>query len=437
LIDVYPPSHLPYLVRILLDRPDLAQHTISLDVWMRDRRLMKDIEHPDRSDAHPYYDIFLRAGSLLTIAKPSIDELTNWSAALYQYQEVALHAFLLTLLPHLQDLKLYAPLTNGPVFSWREYTGLGRDYGARADYSYLDVALRNKSIKSLYIGLPFSIKQYPSTTLTSLEIGIFFFIDRTDVVNKPMVLPNVQSLTVVINIPILSGRKLHRFARSMKPRKCLVFFLRYVIPNMVNFAIASPRGTLPFAQRTCRLDRFGTPRPASIHLSHDPQDIEAHPMDDPGRDLEGWDWLVEILRPLKSRLKRLELPLEYYSSIGWYVQPMNSLCRFRRLETLVVPRVVIMPNRNGKGYDSDIHEMRAVDFLPKSVKKLVVSQVDMETCAWIQEAFAEKERLPEWEEVVLHFKRDYVAVLSFGFEDAARDAGVKVFASCRGQEMVL
>jgi hypothetical protein len=60
---------------------------------------------------------------------------------------------------------------------------------------------------------------------------------------------------------------------------------------------------------------------------------------------------------------------------------MGSLQEFRALEALELPRVAIIPNAHGKGYNNVEHERCAEDFLPKSIRRLVISQVDIQTCA--------------------------------------------------------
>jgi hypothetical protein len=96
--------------------------------------------------------------------------------------------------------------------------------------------------------------------------------------------------------------------------------------------------------------------------------------------------------------------------------------------------VAIIPNTHGERYNNVEHERLAEDFLPKSIRKLVISQVDVQTCAWVQSAFEHKERLfPSWTQVLFYFRDGYVAVLPDGFEDAAKAAGIELVAHWRGQ----
>jgi hypothetical protein len=433
----YPQSALPYLVRTLVERPDLARRVQTLDVWMRDRRLVKNVQEPLLCADNSYHECVIMAVHHLHNIKTTADEWINWGSELLQYQEVAMHAVLITLLPRLQDLKLYSPLAKLGLFTHKDAMGRERQMPENPDYSFLDVALRNSPIKSVYMGAPFPVTQFPSATLTTMEIDVVFFMDRSDWLqeNTREVFPFVHSLSVVLNLPILRDSKLDEYITEVDVRVALSLFLRDMVPNMINFAITSPRGKLAFSptEENCT-DPWGVSLLSTIAYQDMHEDIEVNPLDDEWNDSSAWDWLLFPLEPVKDRLRELKVPLSWYSSNGCSTQPMRSLQDFERLEVLELPRVAVIANPYGDGYDESEHECLAKDFLPRALRRLVVSQVDVQTCAWVQEAFEYKKRVfPNWTQVEFRFRDDYSAVLSYGFEVAAKEAGIELVAAWRGQ----
>ena len=160
-------------------------------------------------------------------------------------------------------------------------------------------------------------------------------------------------------------------------------------------------------------------------------------VDDEDLDIPFWAWILKAVEPLNDRLTRLTFPRNWRSAPWSYVRPLHSLRHFRRLEHLAIPRVAINGNAPGENSDTGEHETSPVKFLPTTIKSLTISQVDTETCQWVQQALERKDLFPDWEELELVFQKDFAAVLSFGFEDAARKAGVKVTAVWREQRMAL
>jgi hypothetical protein len=168
-----------------------------------------------------------------------------------------------------------------------------------------------------------------------------------------------------------------------------------------------------------------------------------HPIDLEHDHMDGiwsgnvWAWFRSPLLRLRERLKSLQLPLNWHSSMGSRAQPMASLRHYPCLEVLVLPRVAIIANPYGEGYVPEIHQLQAIEFLPRSIKKLVISNVDVETCAWVQAAFQHKWIFPHLREVELVFPDNFQPVLSYGFESDAKQAGVKVIARWNGMQKEL
>tara|TARA_R110002003_G_scaffold124_15_gene11322 strand:+ start:11652 stop:13286 length:1635 start_codon:yes stop_codon:yes gene_type:complete len=430
----YPWIALPYLVRTLLERPDLAARITSLDLWIRDRRLIADNDELDLSLRSPYYSMFKAACDRLSREQATFSERVNWSKELYQYQEAALHAFVITLLPQLRDLKLYAPVAQRKQFLWHGTGDRPQFPVVTPIYSYFDVALRNSSLTTLYVGVPFPIKSFPTASLQSMEIDMFFFGDRLDWLTSPTILPNVKSVTAMINLPLLNGNKYAVCFPDLDPRIGLQIFLRDMVPNIEKFAALPPRGTFPHCPG--HVDKRGLPLPEGISLFQDVQDMDVNPMFDPSNDRGDWDWLLEPLQPVRQRLRSLVLPQNWHSATG-NVKPVPSFRHFRCLESLFVPKVAVVANPHGEGYDVVEHGKVAVDVLPRSLKSLGITQVDTKTCKWVQDAFDQKERFPHLEQVELVFEDDFAAVLSCGFEEAARKAGVEVKVRWRGESMLL
>jgi hypothetical protein len=126
-------------------------------------------------------------------------------------------------------------------------------------------------------------------------------------------------------------------------------------------------------------------------------------------------------------------PLNWYSSRGELYKPMPTLQRWR-LEVLELPRVAVVANPHGRAYDANEHECPAEESLPKTIRRLVVSQVDFKACEWVQAAFKDKQRnFPDWTHVELHFRDDYEAEVADGFEEASKTADVEFAARWRGE----
>jgi hypothetical protein len=435
----YPTSALPYLVRTLIERPDLARRIQSLEVWVRDRRLVKNMQEPLGFVGNPYHECINMAW--IHVAEIGhYQETLNWRNELLRYQELALHAVLITLLPRLQDLKLYGPVAKLGIFAYYDPLGRERQFEDTPDYSFLDVALRNSPITSVYMGVPFRTTQFPGATLTDIEVDVTFFMDRNDwvVADSQPTLPLVRSVSIVLNLAILHGIKLQKYCLELDVQNGIALFLHDIVINMTKFAITSPRGQLPFCPiEENRTDLWGFGLPLNVEFQDMVHDIEDNPLEIDWNGEVSWDWLLRplSLRVVKNRLRQLKVPLNWYSGRG-HTQPMGSLQDFLRIEVLELPRAAIIPNPHGVEYDDDDHELEcsAENFLPKSIRRLVVSQVDIQTCAWVQSAFEHRDRLfPDWTEVVFHFRDDYVAVLSDGFRDAAKMAGVELVAHWRGR----
>ncbi|KAF2822826.1 hypothetical protein CC86DRAFT_469462 [Ophiobolus disseminans] len=432
----YPLTPLPFLVRTLFDRPELASCVTTLHLWLRDRRLVMQSEEPDLWQGNPHYQTFQRACSLLSSLHTSFEELVNWSTELYQYQEMALHAILISLLPRLKALKLYAPLGHNRMWTWHDPQGRERDVAEVANYSYLDVAIRNSTITSMHVGMPFPIRHFPATSLAKIEFDILFFGDCLDLFDSPglTVLPQVHTVSVVIHFPLLAHRNLTAIFKKMDPRTGLQVFLRDVVPNIQTFSIDSSCGTLPLYHRGWLLDHQ---RVEDLKLDEDLQDLEMNPMYNRNTDGNAWDWLLQALRPVKDRLRTLTLPHNWFSSTSNNVKPLRSLSRFTKLEHLSLPNAAIMCDPNGEGYVAEDHETVAVTFLPTSIRSIVLTQVETRTCQWIQTGLEQKNLLSHLAEITLVFQKESEAVLSYGFEKVARHAGVKVTASWRDESMVL
>ncbi|KAL5120987.1 hypothetical protein ACEQ8H_001175 [Pleosporales sp. CAS-2024a] len=433
--DPYPRTDLPYLVRTLLERPDLARRCRRLDTWIRDRRLVKDSTRYS-DPLNPYAEAFRATWKhMLSTPGASPAELANWSLELAMNQETALQAVLITLLPSLEVLNLYAPVSHRQLFNPADLTGRCRPSDSVADYSYFDVALRNSSLTCVNVGVPWPIKHFPATTLTTMEIDYMFFSDRLDLVSNTHPLPSVRTLTITINFPCFNGRRLPY--TTLRPHIGLGLFLRNMVPNVAHFAIGMPRGTWEYTNALVgNHDSFDTEYPRLIHLSEDLQDVERHPLDSVG-DPTSWSGLVGAVSCVEKTLQSLTLPHNWYSSTGRATKPMPRLTNFTALETLSLPRVMVLANPYAANHVL-AHNVAAIDFLPQSLKSLTIHQADIDCCRWIQQAFKDKAVfLPQWQRLVLAFRNDYVAHVPYRFREEARDAGVEVQAYWRGRIKVI
>jgi hypothetical protein len=317
----YPNSALPYLVHTLIERPDLARRIKSLEVWMRNRRLVRSIEEPYAFVGNPYFECFKMAFAHIHTIESSFGEKVNWGNELYQYQEVALYAVLITLLPRLQDLKLYAPVAKSRMFSSRDERDRERHVEATPNYSFLDVALRNSPITSMYLGMPFRTTPFSSGTLTTIEVDVTFFMDRIDweMADTLPTLPLVHSVSIVLNPTILRGVKLKIYCLEPDVRVSLHLFVRDMVISMTNFSITSPRGQVSFdpSEQNCT-DQWELVLPSTVEYRNMFHDIGDNPLYNDWGDNTSWDWLFVPLsfRRLKNRLRQLKVPLSWYSSNG-------------------------------------------------------------------------------------------------------------------------
>ncbi|KAF1915933.1 hypothetical protein BDU57DRAFT_573395 [Ampelomyces quisqualis] len=303
----YAKSPLVYLVGRLLDRPHLARRTKSLHVWVRDRRLVRHQHERNYPPENPHSETFQRALACLSKFGLSFKDLFNWSTAMYEHQELALHAFLIALLPKLRELKLCAPMAR-----FYKLADLG-DHEMRMEtkYSYLDVALRNSSITSAYIGGPFPIEKLPSATLTTLEFDIVFFGDRVDFLKSPLILPNVHTVSLVVNLRVLRSHTFGIICTMLDPRIGLLLFLRKVTPNIKHFNVAGPNGFMPYVNKPDNLvDAWGTKLPSEVDIEQEPVDIELNPLFNRLTDNNVWAWMLEALESSKTQLQTHKLPKE-------------------------------------------------------------------------------------------------------------------------------
>lgn len=176
----YPVSSVPYLARTLMERPDLAAHTVSLKVWIGDRRLVARADEPDLYETNPYYSIFKAACAHLQNLTMTLDKRGLWLHELRKYQQLDITAVVISLLPRLKSLELMWPWSLRRLFSSVDARGRDRPFHEQPNYSCLDIALRHSSISSIYIASHAPIKTFPTASLTTLVADILFFADRTD-----------------------------------------------------------------------------------------------------------------------------------------------------------------------------------------------------------------------------------------------------------------
>jgi hypothetical protein len=441
----YARSALPNLVRTLITRPDLAWRTRTLDLWMQDRSLSLNPRYtPNLPIPNPYQEAFQMAAALIARRRRDFgDDIVHWANELRDYQEIAMHAVLILLLRNLRNLKLYAPLSKSTMFRFDHADPRNRPDTDAKNYLALDLALQESGIESVYLGIPFHIIGFPAMFLTTMEIDVLFLGDwdynwvEMGRGQFPIVFRNVKNLTIVLNPFIFSGVRLMPWFRLQHPRIALYHFVQNMVPNTENFCITAPRGSIQFDEtKSVKRDRWGDLFPANLVPSQQPIDLEYSPLTGSRWD-NHWDWFLIPIKVLKDKLKSLQLPMNWYSSTGLRTQPMPHLKKFQRLEVVVLPRVAIIANPHGKRYRPERHERHPIEFLPRSVKKLVISNVDVETCAWVQAAFQVKWFFPDLQTVELIFQDNFQPVLSYGFESDATQAGVKVIARWNGMQTTL
>jgi hypothetical protein len=418
----------------MFDRPDLAARIESLKVWIRDRRLVHHKTAPGIHVYNPYDEVFKAARVHLGNIQMSFTDLVAWSKELHDYEELGLHAILISLLPNLKHLDVNWPYHHPKIWTWNEPTE--RPASEIPNYTCLDVVLGRSSLTSISIGsycLP--LQNFPATSLTTLTLELFFFGDRTDWwESHTPVLPNVHTMSVTLDVQFAIIYRVAAVFQEMDPRFCLWAFLEYGLPGLQRLALDPAKGTEP---------RLGTiygrrgEETAPVRIDQDPQDLEYDSRLESLFGDEFWEGLLESIGAVRNGLLHLSLPANWYSSTGQVIKPMPILQGFRKLKILPLPNVAIIGNPHSKDYDPDRHDTHAVTFLPRALETFTVTQANTETCVWLQEGFGSIELLPGLKEVQLHFREDYWAIFPDGFEEAARQAGVRIVAHWKGGTRVV
>lgn len=419
----YPVSPVPYLARTLMERPDLAARTVSLKIWITDRRLVATADEPDLFVSNPYHEIFKAACAHLQNLTMALDRRSAWLHELRKYQQLDITAVVISLLPRLQTLELMWPWSLRILFPALDGRGRDRPFRQEPNYSCLDIALCHSSISSLYIASHAPLKTFPTASLTTFIADMLFFGNRIDFYDIYAYLPNVRSMTVILNVPLLRRVPLDLVMRYSHPMAGLYIFLSRMVPKLESFAIEPPKGTEPhYIQQYDKWER----KISAFCMDKDPQDLECkpHPRLFPGQDF--WTSLLFTLEPVQEQLLHLSLPANWYSSTGNVIKPMPSLRQFRSLKSLHLPKVTIICSPFAKDYDKDVHVTHAVTFLPQRLEKLTLAQADMETCRWVQEGLKVKHLLPGLKEVHFVFREEYAPLLPDGFVEESKEADVKV-----------
>ncbi|KAI0576620.1 hypothetical protein TUN199_05395 [Pyrenophora tritici-repentis] len=403
----YPTSSTARLTRTLIHRPDLAARIKSLRMWIPDRRLVWTANEPNLHPENPYYDVFKIASDQVYRSNLPLLGRTFWGRELERYQEVDLSAFLLCLIPRLESLELMSPYAE---FEDLDPRGRHRSPNEKPNYAAFDMALSiTDSIKSIYVTSRIPLTMLPSASLTELTLDIMFFAARDDWLATSSVLPNVRTLIVELNVPLLRDMHFGTATRTLAgPRS----FLKFMVPNIATIAIEPCKGTDP--ECAPRFDRWGAMIPEP-RMDRDPQDVN----ETFGMRLIDQYFLNE----------KLSLPANWYASAGMGVRPMWNLKPFSRLRSLLLPKIAIIANPYAEDYDENEDKRQAVTFLPRSLQELCITQVDVEVCDWLQAGFSQAAQdeyaLPSLEKVTLIFRDDLQPALPIGFVHDANEVGVQ------------
>jgi len=367
---------------------------------------------------------------------PLVDR-TRWVRELQQYQELDISAYLITLIPDVESLELLWPYSLSRTYRQFDPRGRQRPLHERLNYSCLDVALLYaRSLKSLHVTSHVPLNIIASGSLTQLTSDVLFFANRQDW-SAFSCLANVRALTVELNIPQLKGMGvINTF--QVDPLEGLRTFLESVVPGIETIAIEPCKGTDP--RIGPQFNGWGQEVPV-LRMDEDPYDVNEIRI---GHALIDEDFFADLfiaLLPVKDKLLHLSLPTNWYCSAGMGVKPICELELFSRLKTLRLPKLAVVANQYSDDYDANIDDSQAETFLPPSLQTLTITQVDIETCKWLQEGFREAAR--DWHllrhlvEVHLFFRDDYTAVVPHALEHDANLVSIQVTLHWRDKTEVV
>ncbi|XPS68988.1 hypothetical protein M3J07_001259 [Ascochyta lentis] len=416
-------SLVPLLARTLFDRPDLASYVNSLEIWVRNRRLVRsgDLRYRLVPRDSPYLAAFFKAAAKVASSPITADQKSRWLYALSNSDELALQAALIATLPRLQRLTI-----SGTFWCISSPDPRIRDDEEDYDRSFLDIAIRHSSLTKLRIAKYVPVNAFPVSSLTQLELDINFFTNRATWLGAPLRLPNVTKMSVIASHIGPLANFVPLTVRTLSPQQGLIVFMRESVPNVKSFTIQSQTGTVPFHGTTYdSWDQELTP-----YVLDSPQDIESNFLDNLEDDKNAWDWLMNALQPVEEQLIHLGLPLNWYSSTGTLANALPSLEGFVSLKILSLPLVAIIPNRYSLEYVEERDEIDCINFLPSSIRCLEVSQVDVEVLEWIQDMLRDTPYREQWLPLLSHvrliFREDYAPVLPEGMVEDVQKSGLKL-----------
>lgn len=428
----YPHSLTCLLTRTLFKRPDLAARVVSLEIWFLDRRLVSNTKQTLLPSDGPHFDVFSQACAKVSAFSIDWKERGIWLSELSSSGEMALQAVLIGSLPNLQKLKFFSSTT---FWKWNNTYPLIRSMPMPYERPYLDLALRYSGLTSLTIASHLPVRAFPVHSLAKLHLDINFFARRSEWLDSPLMLPNVNYLSIIANHigPYRNSTTLYWPSVSTPSiREGLLIFLKNSVPNVTTFAIETPTGPVPMTAGEYGLKEDNLP----VLRLDDPQDIDSHPLYHRGSDVSTWSWLTTTITPLKPFVTHFALPLNWYSS-GLNTPPFSGLQGFVRLQSLHVPRVALRRSRLAEDFNED-DQAAAIDCLPRSLRSLVVSQVDFDMCKWIQEMLVQSnEFFPDLKDVRLVLTDEPLPIAPPGFGEAVRQAGVVLTAQWKDEVRVL
>ncbi|KAF1354089.1 hypothetical protein EJ07DRAFT_134259, partial [Lizonia empirigonia] len=428
----YPYSLTCLLARTLFKRTDLAARVVSLEIWFQDRRLVSNTKQTLLPSDGPHFDVFSQACAKVSALSIDWKERGIWLSELSSSGEMALQAVLIGSLPNLQKLKFFSSTT---FWDWNKSHPLIRSMPMPYERPYLDLALRYSGLTSLTIASHLPVRAFPVHSLAKLHLDINFFAGRLEWLDSPLMLPNVNDLSIIANHigPYRTYTTLYWPSVSTPPiREGLLIFLKNSVPNVTTFAIETPTGPVPMKAGDFGLKEDNLP----VLRLDDPQDIEFHPLYDRWSDANTWSWLTTTITPLKPLVNHFALPLNWYSS-GFNTPPFSGLQGFVKLQSLHVPKVALRRSRLAEDFNED-DEAAAIDCLPRSLRSLVVSQVDFDTCKWIQEMLVQSnEFFPDLKDVRLVFGNEPMPIVPPGFTEAVQQAGAVLTAQWKDEVRVV
>ncbi|ORX93284.1 hypothetical protein BCR34DRAFT_240366 [Clohesyomyces aquaticus] len=428
----YLASRVPFFLRTILRRPELAAKVETLRLWVRRNSLGHDprfhaagiqkLSTPPCACINPYEDCIAEARAVV-LKQPQFPSMFRVDPKLSYICELQLGALILASLPNLNTLHLSGLPSMGGAFS--SYPG----FPMYPKLNELATALQGSRLEYLEL--------YSGDGLVQFQIP-----NLKTVAGSVWTLRPGQFGTHMENCTDLHVRSCSRDIYTVpQPLRNLQLLLRK-LPSIRSLVFEPEPGTIPLSgpirtrlgydidhTQEIRADIPDDLEQPQSRLNFYPPAMLFHIPEPTGSFTE----FLTTLELVEDRLEELQLPDNWFSSTGKIARPIQSLKNLRVLRSLAVPKIAVISFHYQCGDERDTTSTPG-SLLPDSLEQLRIYQADLATCEWVEEAFWARKELRRMRDVALCFRDDFlVAPIPEGFKREARIAGVKLTIRWQGK----